>query len=123
MHHCNSLCSHGNHHHPSESYVQTLHSETNTNRPDPSNYEILEIIEYEEYKVLKVKYPGVSTFNGEKCLLVKCDIVDLLKTKTLDPHFFDGERLSKIKVIARFPPTTNGIGDAKRLAHIITDCR
>jgi len=68
--------------------------------------------EYGPYQVVLVKYPGVTTFEGMKCLVVECSMLDLVKAKSLDPHFYDGKTLNGIKIIGRFPPDPVGVESA-----------
>lgn len=55
-----------------------------------------------------------------KCLVVKASMIDLLKAKKLDPHFYDLDRPNGIKVVARFPPTDEGIANAKQFTKTLT---
>lgn len=87
--------------------------------PDPSNYEITDVHEFGKHQVLLVRYPGVTTFKGMKCLVVKATMKDLVKAKTLDPHFYDKKRPDGVEVVGRFPPTSDGIENAKRFARAL----
>lgn len=94
--------------HSSHSY-NALQSEINNlkdqiaKNPDPSNFEILECEQVSDYMVLKVKYPNCTNAEGIKIMVVKGTPLDLLRRKTLDPHF--GHPRSPI---ARFEPTDSG---------------
>jgi hypothetical protein len=87
--------------------------------PDPSNYEIVDVHECGFHQVLLVKYPGVTTFGGMKCLVVRASMKDLVKAKTLDPHFYDKKRPDGVEVVGRFPPTSSGIENAKKFARAL----
>lgn len=115
IHHCNSRCSGGSHHHH-----YSTPSTSNPKMPNPNNFQIIDVQEFKTHQVILVKYPGVTTFNGIKCLVVKCSLVDLVKTKSLDPHFYDGKRQDGIKIVARFPPDSGGIDNAKGLARALS---
>ena len=52
---------------------------------------------------LRVKYPNCTNAEGIKIMVLKTSVIELLKTKVLDPHFNDVN-----KVIARFEPTDQG---------------
>lgn len=71
--------------------------------PDPSNFVIIDVFEAEKFTVLNVKYPNCTNLEGNKILVVRGSAVDILKRRTLDPHFSkDGF------VVARFEPTDKG---------------
>lgn len=92
----NSMCS------SYQSQIDELKKQIAKN-PDPSNYEILDVYQSEKSIALRVKYPNCVNFEGIKILVVAGTLVDLLKRKTLDPHFSE-----EGFVIARFEPTSNG---------------
>jgi uncharacterized Fe-S center protein len=71
--------------------------------PDPSNFEILDVVENGGFVALKVKYPNCSNLEGIKIMVLQTSIIDLLKTKILDPHFSDTN-----SILARFEPTDRG---------------
>lgn len=114
MHHCNSHCRDGHHHHPSMDYTYVSQS---SNLPNPDKFEVKDVIEYGPYKVLVVHYPGCTSYKGNKCMVVECSMIDLVKAKRIDPHFDDVMPSSKIKIIARFPPSSAGIEMAKHFAY------
>lgn len=122
MHRCYPECRPGHHVHKSmenvyRSEVQSLKAKM----PNPDNFDIKDVFEYGEYKVLIVHYPGCTNFNGEKCMVVKCSMIDLIKAKRLDPHFDKVKPLSNIEIVARFPPSQEGISRAKAVAAALRD--
>lgn len=77
--------------------------------PDPKNFVIKELHQYGDNLIILAKYPGCTTFNGDKILVLReTHIGDYVKE--LDPHFSEDGR-----VIARFIPTKEGMEMAKRL--------
>jgi hypothetical protein len=80
--------------------------------PDPSKFEILEVYAYDGWAALRVKYEGVTNYEGNKILVVKATLDDLAKMKKLDPHFCEGDH---VKPFARFEPTERGWNEAKNL--------
>lgn len=117
MHRCYPECRPG--HHVSKS-METLYRDEvkylKAKMPDPDNFNVKDVFEYGPYKVLLVNYPGCTNFKGDKCMVVECSMVDLVKAKRIDPHFDDVMPSSKIKIIARFPPNSDGIAMAKNFA-------
>lgn len=81
-----------------------------TPNPNPYRFSIEEIWPGEKYVLLKVNYPDATTFEGNKLLLMEgISVKDILKLKSIDPHFFKGG-----KIIARFAPTKKGLALAKK---------
>ena len=76
--------------------------------PNPENYDILDVVECGEYKVLLVHYPNCTNYKGLKCIVVKCKMVDLVKLKRLDPHFTEVVPPGGVEIFARFPPSDEG---------------
>jgi hypothetical protein len=81
--------------------------------PNPKNFKILAVTSI-TYKmpitVLEVHYPGCTTLEGNKILVFKEHarrFMDEMKLPDLDPHFTETNNL-----IARFPATDEGLGDA-----------
>jgi hypothetical protein len=74
--------------------------------PDPFKFEIIRFYRIGGYLCLKVYYPGVTSFEGNKIIVLKTDktIDDI---EVLDPHFDEGG-----EVVARFAPTDEGWSDA-----------
>ena len=83
----------------------SYNSNSNTS-PNPNKYrfKINSITEGTHYDLIQVNYPDCTTFNGDKVLVVKKGSVGKIKTKELDPHFFEDGN-----VVARFKPTEDGI--------------
>ncbi len=120
MHRCGAGCRPG--YHVSSSTVETYQSEINSLKakmPNPDNFEVKDVIEFGPYKVLVVHYPGCTNFKGVKCMVVECSMVDLVKAKRIDPHFDDAKPTSDIRIVARFPPSPEGIQMAKDFAHTL----
>lgn len=88
--------------------------------PTPENFEIKDLLEYGQYKILLVHYPNCTNFNGMKCLVVECSTLELVNLKRLDPHFTKTVPKNGIKILARFPPDDKGIEMAKRLIQYIS---
>lgn len=82
--------------------------------PDPSNYEVLEVVPQGNYLVLKVKYPNCTNLEGIKIMVVRDHLVGLIKRKKLDPHFTEDGY-----VVARFAPTSDGWDLAQRFAAVL----
>lgn len=91
--------------------------------PDPSNYNIKDVFEYGDYKVLLVQYPNCTNFDGMKVIVSKCGMLDLLRMKRLDPHFTKVVHKDSVPIIARFPPSDEGIEMAKDLASALQEGR
>lgn len=74
--------------------------------PDPANFELLEAKQVNEFLILHVRYPNCTNLKGEKILVYQnVTPFDLLKQKTLDPHFGEFNVLGYKYPIARFSPT------------------
>lgn len=75
--------------------------------PDPSNYKIMNHLQYGENLLIKVKYIGCTNYEGLKVLLFKDTTLEQLKSQgRIDPHFsYNKEYKSPI---ARFEPTRAG---------------
>ncbi len=69
--------------------------------PDPSNYKIIKLEERFGYWIALVQYPGCTTFNGKKLLLLRRKP---LENNLLDPHLLGPPH----SVMARFEPTEQG---------------
>ncbi len=81
--------------------------------PNPAKYEILREAVINGKSVLLVRYPGCTTFDGTKLLLLKHKWNINSKVK-LDPHLLGGNH----PVIARFEPTDLGWTMARECAYI-----
>jgi hypothetical protein len=73
--------------------------------PNPRDFEILWVLETDDYLLAKVRYPQCTTFDGEKLLLFKGLRTEwLYSLKVLDPHFY-----SESNLVARFKPDDEGL--------------
>lgn len=79
--------------------------------PNPALFTILSGFDYQECCVLVVRYPGCTTFEGKKVLVLLGKVSDYVGIKNLDPHFTTDGYL-----VARFVPTESGIQCAKDFA-------
>ena len=87
-----------------------------TNNPDPEKWSLVRHHESNGYLAMWVAYENIPSdrFEKHKVMVVKANIADFLKNKSLDPHFAkDGI------IMARFRPTDEGWDDAVKylLAH------
>ena len=89
--------------------------------PSPSNYEIREFVQFGEYLLIKVHYPNCTNMNGEKVLVVKAAVDDLVFAKEIDPHFSDvpATRTRLASPLARFAPTPEGWAAATKLCTML----
>ena len=72
--------------------------------PDPKNFKILKKAIANGYPILKVNYPGVKNYEGDKILMYpKYFNLDIIKNR-MDPHFFTAGD----SPIARFESTKYG---------------
>lgn len=94
------------------------YSESYRNNPDPAMYTILDHKQVGSHLVLKVVYDNIKIdkYERTKIMVLKATPIDLLKRKTLDPHF-EKEGI----VIARFSPTAQGWADAIHFAYYRED--
>jgi hypothetical protein len=84
--------------------------------PDPSNWELLEDVSFGLYIAVKLRYPNCTNYEGVKVLVYKATLSQLVKQKSLDPHFSNQE--SYLSPIARFEPTDRGWVDATEFAKL-----
>lgn len=77
--------------------------------PDPKNFIIKELHQCGDNLIILANYPGCTTFNGDKILVLRETHVDDY-VEELDPHFSEDG-----KVIARFIPTEEGMEMAMKL--------
>ena len=82
--------------------------------PDPKNFRVLEEMVIGGRSILLVYYPGCTTFEGKKLLLLKFKW-NSNSTEILDPHLLGG----KHPVIARFEPNEQGWALAKACARML----
>jgi hypothetical protein len=81
--------------------------------PDPSNYEVLEVVRESGHLILKVQYPSCQkcAFEGTKVLVYRgVSEVEVLRWKKIDPHFHADkvDARSAPSPIARFPASAEG---------------
>jgi len=77
--------------------------------PDPKRFEILTHLSLVcgLYLVVRIRYEGCTTFEGEKILVYRGVSFENLKCQgSLDPHFSENTKFHS--PIARFVPTTEG---------------
>jgi hypothetical protein len=78
---------------------------TNSNcsapNPDPSRYEVLEVRNFDNATLLKVRYIDCTNFEGVKILVY---LGKFIPSQDLDPHFSE----TKTCPIARFKPDSLG---------------
>lgn len=98
-------------------YVNQSNSTPLSNNPNPNNYLIVDSKTIKDYLLLKIKYHDCTSYEGKKVLLFKCSLKDLLKQKSIDPHFSDNK--DYISPIARFEPTEQGWENGIKLAKIL----
>ena len=89
-----------------------------TGNPDPSNFKILRMVNYNTYTLVEVLYPDCKNFEGKKLLLFHAPNSEVEKAKIIDPHFCDGEHIS---LVARFRPDKEGWLNACRMACILME--
>ena len=90
----------------SSKYDNPVYYIQKSNNPDPSNFKILWSKQIGEFCILHVNYPDSTNYEGTKILVYRADLREILKQKTLDPHFSESEQF--LSPIARFVPTQEG---------------
>ena len=84
--------------------------------PDPKNFRIVHSMKVGKYVILKVKYPGCTSFEGKKLLVYRdVGLRKLLASTELDSHFCDDP--THPSPVARFRPDDQGWGDAMRFCN------
>ncbi len=83
--------------------------------PDPSRWELIDDVSIGEYIVMRVKYPNCTNREGVKVMVYKATLSQLVRQKSLDPHFGESKD-GYIYPIARFEPTEAGYADALEFA-------
>jgi hypothetical protein len=94
-------------------FLGSTNSTTSPN-PNPSNFVIKDALQIREYAVLKVHYPGCTTYNGDKILVINGIVGEIKKRKALDPHFLEKDD----SLVARFPYTPEGFADAQAFCRL-----
>lgn len=90
----------------------------NQNNPDPKNFKITKIREFDKSLVLQVNYPDATNYEGDKILVFRgIGLSRIAMQKELDPHFTDG----KFSPFARFEPTIKGWHWACSLAKALSE--
>jgi len=87
--------------------------------PDPHNFTIIKTEQIGYVLVVKIKYPDCTNYEGNKILVYKCTLDELMNQTELDPHFCDDT--SHIYPYARFKPTAYGWDLAIRTAKMINN--
>ena len=87
-------------------YLSGCSTRLTSSNPDPNNYKIIRAREINGFLLIELQYPDCTNFEGRKILLYKCSLINLVNQKTIDPHFFNDEKI--ISPIARFIPTDEG---------------
>lgn len=82
--------------------------------PNPFKFKVLKEEHLERGMILLVNYEGCTTFNGNKLLLLRCNI-DLKYFGKLDPHLLGDGHI----VCARFEPTEEGWNMARMAANCL----
>jgi hypothetical protein len=80
--------------------------------PQPNNWKIIKTEEIAPFLIIKIKYPNCINYEGEKIMVYRSSLVDLINQQLIDPHFMDDKKW--ISPIARFVPTEDGWKMAKR---------
>lgn len=76
--------------------------------PDPSTASIVHGQEIDNFLLVWVRYPGVTTFEGIKLLVFEdVSLAQLHDQGAIDPHFSDSDEYSH--PVARFEPTDRGV--------------
>lgn len=85
--------------------------------PDPTKWDIVEAISYNNAYILLVRYFGCTNYEGLKVMVYRGKFpgVNTLKNKSLDPHFQPGDN----SPIARFKPDIEGLKLAKIVAEAL----
>jgi len=78
--------------------------------PDPRNFKILKIVECGNYVILKLKYPDCTNYEGQKLIVFKDTLINVVNCHEIDPHFSKGGT-----IVARLVPTDEGWAMAEAL--------
>lgn len=83
--------------------------------PIPTRFDVSKVAVINRWTIALVRYPDARNFEGNKILMFKGDVRELLDTASaLDPHF--GEKNQPLNPIARFRPDDEGWNLAVKLA-------
>ena len=81
--------------------------------PNPKNFKIVEILEFENYTYAEINYPECNNYEGNKVLVFPGWVANQLRNaSSIDPHF----QKSGLSPIARFEPSPLGKTLALKLA-------
>jgi hypothetical protein len=91
---------------PRRRYVSASREDFSLPNPNPDNYRIEKHTHIRGLLVIEIKYLDCINHEGRKVMVYKCTYEELMKQKTIDPHFSDSKDF--ISPIARFEPTPEG---------------
>lgn len=100
------------------SYDNKPYYQTQLPNPDPSNFKILWSKQIGEFCIFHINYPDADNYEGTKILVYKASLKDVLKQKTLDPHFSESKEF--LSPIARFVPTQEGSEMSQRFCEVMS---
>lgn len=87
--------------------------------PNPMRFTILCSEQVGPHAVIKVRYHGVTNYEGTKVIVyLNTSVADIERQTALDPHFTIDPG---IRPFARFEPTLRGWSAAKTLAVMLTE--
>jgi len=87
--------------------------------PNPTNYKIIRYEEIGSFLILEVQYLDCTNYEGHKIMLYECSLKDIMKQKSIDPHFSYNPDYHSPK--ARFEPTVRGWEMCKLLVYSIQE--
>jgi len=87
--------------------------------PEPNNWKIVKAVESNGCTILKINYPNCTNYEGNKILVYKAALIDIINQKSIDPHFMDDPKY--LSPIARFVPTDEGWSMALFLTEIFLE--
>jgi hypothetical protein len=77
--------------------------------PDPKHFKITKWEQIGPHLVACIKYPGCTTYEGNKILVFEeTRLEDLAGCSLIDPHFSDNAPKTTRVPVARFEPTVRG---------------
>jgi len=93
-------------------------NETFLPNPNPNNYNVVRYLEINNYLLIQIKYLDCTNYEGNKILLYKdCKFLDLMKQKSIDPHFTNNKKY--FSPVARFRPTDEDWDNAIKYINIL----
>ena len=85
---------------------ETIQDKIKLPNPNPYNFEIIRTKQLDNFLVAEINYPECVNYEGRKILVFEnIDIVSLMDSDFIDPHFCDKSHDSPI---SRFEPTERG---------------